>query len=96
MPTEGHVQLVPCEVHDHELAVFHGSLRQRGSLLIWLGPEKVWTPPLSGKLGWQQQFNDVAIQACLTLKVLLGMPLAQTSRLMICFVQRRAPPVDIG
>ena len=38
-----------------------------------------WTPPPSGKRGRQQQFSDAAIQACLTLKVLFGMLLRQTT-----------------
>ena len=39
----------------------------------------VWTPPQNGKRGRQQQFSDAAIQTCLTLKVLFGMPLQQTT-----------------
>ncbi len=39
----------------------------------------VWTPPPSGKRGLQRQFSDLAIQTCLTLKVLFGMPLRQTT-----------------
>ena len=45
----------------------------------WFDPEMVWTPPPSGKRGRQQQFSDAAIQTCLTLKVLFGMPLRQTT-----------------
>jgi hypothetical protein len=37
------------------------------------------TPPSSGKRGRRQQFSDAAIQTCLTLKVLFGMPLRQTT-----------------
>jgi hypothetical protein len=39
----------------------------------------VRVPPPSGKRGRQQSFSDAAIQACLTLKVLFGMPLRQTT-----------------
>ena len=39
----------------------------------------VRTPPPNGKRGRQQQFSDAAIQTCLTLKVLFGMPLRQTT-----------------
>ncbi|PYG24682.1 DDE family transposase [Pelagimonas varians] len=39
----------------------------------------VWVPPPSGKRGRQQNFSDAAIQACLTLKVLFGLPLRQTT-----------------
>ena len=39
----------------------------------------VWVPPPSGKRGRQQNYSDAAIQACLTLKVLFGLPLRQTT-----------------
>ena len=58
---------------------YNDRLKQRGSLSIWFDPEMIWTPPLSGKRGRQQQFSDAAIQTCLTLKVLFGMPLRQTT-----------------
>ena len=58
---------------------YNDSLKQRGSLSIWFEPEMVWTPLPSGKRGRQQQFSDAAIQACLTLKVLFGLPLRQTT-----------------
>ena len=58
---------------------YNDSLKQRRSLSIWLDPEMVWTPPPNGKRGRQQQFSDAAIQTCLTLKVLFGMPLRQTT-----------------
>ena len=38
-----------------------------------------WTPPPTGKRGRQQEFSDAAIQTCLTLKVLFGLPLRQTT-----------------
>ena len=55
------------------------SLKQRGSLSVWFDPEMVWVPPPSGKRGRQCRFSDAAIQTCLTLKVLFGMPLRQTT-----------------
>ena len=39
----------------------------------------VWQPPPTGKRGWQPSFSDAAIQTCLTMKVLFGMPLRQTT-----------------
>lgn len=38
-----------------------------------------WRPLPTGKRGRQQQFSDAAIQTCLTMKVLFGMPLRQTT-----------------
>ena len=60
-------------------SAYNDSLKRRGSLSIWFDPEMVWGPPPSGKRGRQQSFSDAAIQACLTLKVLFGMPLRQTT-----------------
>lgn len=51
----------------------------------------VWVPPPGGKRGRQQRFSDAAIQACLTLKVLFGMPLRQTTG----FVQSLLRLVDL-
>ena len=59
---------------------YNTALKQHGSLSIWFDPEMVWTPPPTGKRGRQQQFSEAAIQTCLTLKVLFGMPLQQTTR----------------
>ena len=73
-------------------STYNDSLKQRGSLSIWFDPEMVWTPPPSGKRGRQQQFSDGAIQTCLTLKVLFGMPLRQTTG----FVQSLLRLVGLG
>lgn len=60
-------------------STYNNSLKRRGSLSIWFDPQMVWMPPPTGKRGRRQQFSDAAIQACLTLKVLFGMPLRQTT-----------------
>ncbi len=54
-------------------------MKQRGSLSIWFDPEMVWVPLPSGRRGREPQFSDAAIQICLTIKVLFGMPLRQTT-----------------
>lgn len=58
---------------------YNTALKQRGSLSIWFDPGMIWVPPPSGRRGRQQQFSDAAIQTCLTMKVLFGMPLRQTT-----------------
>jgi hypothetical protein len=55
------------------------ALRRRGSLSIWFDPDMVWVPPPSGKRGRRHSFSDAAIQTCLTMKVLFGLPLRQTT-----------------
>jgi hypothetical protein len=60
-------------------AEYNLSLKQRGSLAIWFVPKMVWEAVPSGRRGRQQAYSDAAIQACLTLKVLFGLPLRQTT-----------------
>ena len=79
MIAEWDEQLAPRKYKTKNWSSYNDSLKQRGSLSIWFDPEMVWTPPPSGKRGRQQQFSDAAIQTCLTLKVLFGMPLRQTT-----------------
>ncbi len=55
------------------------ALEQRGSLTVWLDPDMAWVPPPIGKRGRQPRYSDAAIQTCLTVKVLFGMALRQTT-----------------
>lgn len=58
---------------------YNQALRQRGSLTVWFDPSMQWETAPSGRRGRQQAYSDAAIQACLTIKVLLGLPLRQTT-----------------
>lgn len=58
---------------------YNASLRERGSLTVWFDPGMAWHAAPSGRRGRQQTFSDAAIQACLTIKVLFGLPLRQTT-----------------
>lgn len=58
---------------------YNVALRERGSLTVWFDPFMTWKAAPSGKRGRQQVFSDAAIQACLTIKVLFGLPLRQTT-----------------
>ncbi|MBL3598076.1 IS5 family transposase [Rhodovulum sulfidophilum] len=57
---------------------YNAALRQRGSLSVWFDPDTVWLAGKTGKRGRPETFSDAAIQVCLTLKVLFGLPLRQT------------------
>jgi hypothetical protein len=57
-------------------------MKQRGSLRIWFDPETVWLAEPSGKRGRLATFADAAIQTCMTLKALFGLPLRQTTGLV--------------
>ena len=54
-------------------------LKRRGSLAIWFDPEMTWEAKPTGKRGRQPIYNDAAIKTCLTMKVLFGMALRQTT-----------------
>ncbi len=60
----------------------NAALKQRGSLLIWLDPEMEWLAAPSGRCGRPATFSDAAIQTCLMLKALFGLPLRQTTGLV--------------
>jgi hypothetical protein len=55
------------------------ALKRRGSLTIWFDPEMTWAAAPTGKRGRQPDYSDAAIQTCLTMKVLFGMALRQTT-----------------
>jgi hypothetical protein len=42
-------------------------------------PETTWEAAPTGRRGCQQSYSDAAIQTCLTMKVLFGMALRQTT-----------------
>ncbi|KGK78134.1 transposase [Thalassobacter stenotrophicus] len=69
-------------------AEYNHSLKQRGSLLIWFDPEMSWEVEASGRRGRQKTYSDAAIQACLTLKVLFGLPLRQTTGFVESLLKR--------
>jgi hypothetical protein len=58
---------------------FRRSLKRRGSLTIWFGPEVTWSANPTGKRGRQPVYVDAAVQTCLTMKVLFGTALRQTT-----------------
>ena len=53
----------------------------------WFDPEMVWGAAPSGRRGRQQAYSDAAIQACLTLKVLFGLPLRQTTGFVVSLLK---------
>lgn len=58
---------------------YNEALKRRGSLTIWFDPEMTWEAAPTGKRGRQPRYSDAAIQTCLTMKVLFGMALRQTT-----------------
>jgi hypothetical protein len=58
---------------------YNKALKRRGSLTIWFDPTMTWEAAPTGKRGRQPDDSDGAIQTCLTMKVLFGMALRQTT-----------------
>ena len=58
---------------------YNNALKRRGSLTVWFDPDMTWAATPTGKRGRQPLYSDPAIQTCLTMKVLFGMALRQTT-----------------
>ena len=58
---------------------YNRALKRRGSLTIWFDPDIAWAAKPTGKRGRQPVYSDAAVQTCLTMKVLFGMALRQTT-----------------
>ncbi len=58
---------------------YNEALKRRGSLTIWFDPAMTWEAAPTGKRGRRPAYGDAAIQTCLTMKVLFGMALRQTT-----------------
>ena len=57
----------------------NAALKRRGSLTIWFDPAMAWEAAPTGKRGRQPDYSDAAIRTCLTMKVLFGLALRQTT-----------------
>ena len=69
----------PAKYKTWNRAEYNLLLQKRGSLSLWFDAEMDLGAAPSGKRGRQQAYNDAAIQACLTIKVLFGLPLRQAT-----------------
>lgn len=58
---------------------YNEALKRRGSLLIGLDRDMAWRGSRTGGHGRPPVFSDAAIQFCLMVKVLFGLPLQQTT-----------------
>lgn len=66
---------------------YNKALNSRGLLTVWFDAEMCWKAKPLVKRGRQAQYSDAAIQVCLTLKVLLGLPLRQTTGFVESFLE---------
>ncbi len=63
---------------------YNDALRRRGLLLIWLDKDMVW---LADRAGRPPVFSDAAIQFCLMVKVLFGLPLRQSTGMVASILE---------
>ena len=71
--------LIPLTYKTRNWPAYNEALKRRGSLTIWFDPEMSWDAAPTGRRGRQQTYSDAAIQTCLSMKVLFGMALRQTT-----------------
>ncbi|MFC0280490.1 IS5 family transposase [Falsigemmobacter intermedius] len=70
---------------------YNAALKQRGSLLIWLDKDMAWLATRAGRPGRPPVFSDAAIQFCLMLKVLFGLPLRQSTGMVASILEMAGP-----
>ncbi len=78
---------VPARYKTTNWKAYNAALKQRGNLSIWLDKDMQWLAPPTGQRGRPATFSDAAIQCCLTLKVLFGLPLRQAIGLVQSLLQ---------
>lgn len=61
-------------------AEYEAGLQRRGDLTVWLSDAALdaWRAPASEKPGGQRRYEDIAIEAALTIRIVLHLPLRQT------------------
>ena len=98
-PIGNHKRFTQTETSSRNWSVYNRSLKQRGSLAIRFDRKSDWRARPPGKRRRQPRYgphySDAAIQACLTIKVLFGLPLRQTTGLVAGLVESLLGLVDL-
>ena len=65
-------------------STYNEGLRQRGDLTVWVSEDALdlWSAPRRTTRGGQLRYSDLAIETCLTLRMVFHQPLRQTQGLM--------------
>jgi hypothetical protein len=82
-----HEQTGTSGLHDQDRPADHEALKPRSSLTIRFDPERTSEAAPMGRRSRQQSLSDSAIQTCLSMKVLSGMALRQTTGFVECLRQ---------
>ncbi|MDW4549523.1 IS5 family transposase [Defluviimonas sp. D31] len=78
---------LPARYRTKNWKAYNAALKRRGSLLIWLDKDMVWLAPKVGRPGRPPVFSDAAIQTCLMIKVLSGLPLRQATGMVASILE---------
>ena len=54
---------------------------------MWFDRDMIWLAERCGKRGRPETYSDAAIQFCLSVKVLFGLPLRQTSGMVASLLE---------
>lgn len=71
-------------------------LKRRCSLLVWLDKDMIWLAPRAGRHGCSPVFSDAAVQFCLMVKVLFGLPLRHATEMVASVLQMVGPRPDFS
>ncbi|MEO9782206.1 transposase, partial [Sedimentitalea sp.] len=65
-------------------SAYNEGLRQRGDLTVWVSDDvaRKWSSPRRKTRGGQARYTDLAIEICLTLRVVFRLALRQTQGFM--------------
>jgi hypothetical protein len=74
-----HEQIHPPTHKTRNWPAWNEALKRRGSLTIWFDPAITREAAPAGKRARQPDYSDAAIRTCLTMEVLFGMALRQTT-----------------
>ena len=68
---------------------YEAGLQRRGGLTVWFSDAALyaWRAPANGKPGGQRTYADVAIEAALTIRMVLHLPLRQTEGFLRCLAE---------
>ncbi len=71
---------------------YNEGLRQRGDLTVWVSDDvaRKWSSPRRKTRGGQARYTDLAIEICLTLRVVFRLALRQTQGFMRSAVLHRS------
>ena len=87
---------IPTRYRTLNWSAYNVSLRKHGSLTVWFDPSTSRHATPSGKRGAQLVYSNAAIQACLTVKVLFGLPRRQTTGFVASLLKSAGPDWSVS